>query len=99
MKRVMVGGLTIALLAGVPSVAVAADGKAVYDKACGGCHKVMKPRLGDKAQWAPLLKAGSDALTAAVIKGKGAMPPKGGKAALSTGDIKDAVDYMIQQVK
>lgn len=99
MNRTMTMGIAVALLAGAQSVAMAADGKAVYNSACAGCHKVMKPKLGDKAQWAPLLKEGPDALTAAVIKGKGAMPPKGGKAALSNGDIKAAVDYMIEQVR
>lgn len=99
MNRVTMTGIAIVLLAGAQSVATAADGKAVYASACGGCHQTMKPRLGDKAQWAPLLVKGSDVLTAAVIKGKGAMPPKGGKAALSPGDIKAAVDYMIGQVR
>jgi cytochrome c5 len=76
---------------------VAADGKAVYDKSCKACHAAMKPKLGDKAAWAPLIKQGSDALTASAIKGKGAMPPKGGAA--SDADVKAAVDYMISQAK
>jgi cytochrome c5 len=33
-------------------------------------------------------------LTASVIKGKGAMPPKGGSAA-SDADIRSAVEYMV----
>jgi cytochrome c5 len=39
-----------------------------------------------------------DALTASVIKGKGAMPPKGGSAA-SDAEIKSAVAYMLGAVK
>ena len=77
----------------------AADGKAVYTKSCGGCHNNMAPKLGDKASWEPLVKKGADALTASVVKGKGAMPPKGGMASLSNTDIKAAVEYMIQAVK
>ena len=83
-------------------IAVAADGKEVYDKACAACHEKGMAgalKLSDKAKWAPLLKQGSDALTASVIKGKGAMPPKGGNASLSDADIKAAVDYISQQAK
>lgn len=79
--------------------AVAADGKSVYDSACAGCHKMIAPKLGDKAQWAPLLKRRPEEITEVVVKGKGGMPPKGGKAALSVGDVRAAVDYMIRQVK
>lgn len=77
----------------------AADGKAVYDKSCAGCHAAIPtaPKLGDKAAWIPLIKRGSKDLTAAVIKGKGAMPPKGGAA--SDADAKAAVDYMINAAK
>lgn len=78
---------------------LAADGKEVYDKSCAGCHKVMSPKLGDKAAWAPRVKQGNDALVASVIKGKGAMPPKGGNAKLSDEEIKAAVDYMVMQAK
>jgi len=75
----------------------AADGKAVYDKTCAGCHAAMPPKLGDKAAWTPLIKKGASALTASAIKGKGVMPPKGGAA--SDADVKAAVDYMISQAK
>ncbi len=77
----------------------AADGKAIFDKNCGVCHKVMPPKLGDKAQWAPRLKQGTDALVQSVMKGKGAMPAKGGHAALTQEDIKAAVLYIQSQVK
>ncbi len=89
-------GAMAAMLAAGP--AAAADGKALYDKACAGCHKVMAPKVGDKAAWGPLVKRGVDDLTAQAIKGKGAMPPKGGSS-LSDGDIKAAVEYMVSQSK
>ena len=79
-----------------------AKGKSVYDSSCTACHGAGvagAPKTGDKAAWAPRLKAGKDALVAAVIKGKGAMPPKGGNASLSDADIKAAVDYMTGLVK
>jgi cytochrome c5 len=79
--------------------AVAADGQAIYDANCAACHKNLKPKLGDKAAWEPLIKQGEDALVASVIKGKGTMPPRGGKPKLSDDDIKAAVQYMESTVK
>lgn len=83
-------------------VAGAADGKAVYSQTCAACHVSGvggAPKLTDKAAWAPRLKTGQGALIAAVLKGKGAMPPKGGNASLSDADVKAAVEYMVGQVK
>ncbi len=77
--------------------AAAADGKAVYDKTCAGCHSAMAPKTGDKAAWAPRIKKGAAALTASAMKGIGAMPPKGGAA--SEAEVKVAVDYMINQAR
>ncbi len=74
--------------------AALADGQAVYTANCAGCHAMMKPKLGDKAAWAPLIAEGTDTLTASVIKGKGMMGPKGGHVNLSDADIKAAVQYM-----
>jgi cytochrome c5 len=96
MKRMFfVIGAVAALVAS--SQVAAADGKAVYDKSCAGCHNAMKPKTGDKEAWAPLIKQGAGALTASVVKGKGMMPPKGGAA--SEADVKAAVEYMISQSK
>ena len=97
MKEGVVALAVIAALGAAGPVA-AADGKAVYEKTCAACHKVMPPKLGDKAAWAPRIKLGAVALTASVIKGKGAMPPKAGST-LSDADIKDAVEYMISKAK
>lgn len=74
----------------------AADGKAIYTASCAACHAAGvagAPKTGDKAAWAPRLKTGKDALYASVIKGKGAMPPKGGTS-LSDAELKAAVDYL-----
>jgi len=79
-----------------------AKGKSVYDTACMACHAAGvagAPKTGDKAAWAPRLKTGKDALYAAVIKGKGAMPAKGGNASLSDADVKAAVDYLMGLAK
>ena len=94
------GVVALAVLAALVAAGplAAADGKAVYDKACSACHKVMDPKLGDKAAWAPRIKQGAKALTASVIKGKGVMPPKAGSS-LPDADLKAAVEYMIGQAK
>ena len=55
--------------------------------------------MGDKAAWAPRLKTGIDALYASALKGKAAMPPKGGNASLPDADVKAAVDYMAAAAK
>lgn len=78
----------------------AADGKKLYDTACAACHVAGvagAPKLGDKAGWEPRLGQGIDGLTASVIKGKGAMPPKGGASA-SDAEIRSAVEYMVASV-
>ena len=79
-----------------------ANGKAVFDANCIACHGTGvagAPKIGDKAAWEPRLKQGVAALHEAALKGKGAMPPKGGNAALSDADVNAAVDYMASQAK
>jgi len=74
---------------------------ALYTQTCQMCHAAGiagAPKLGDKAAWAPRLAQGIDGLTASAIKGKGAMPPKGGSAA-SDAEIKAVVTYMVSTVK
>ena len=86
----------------VAAVKVAANaGETLYKQACSACHVAGvagSPKFGDKAAWAPRIKTGIDAMTASVIKGKGAMPPKGGTAA-SDADIRAAVEYMASAAK
>ncbi|HEX6705093.1 MAG TPA: c-type cytochrome [Albitalea sp.] len=88
--------------AAAPQAAAATGGvPALYAQACSACHiagVAGAPKLGDKAAWAPRLGQGVDGLTASVIKGKGAMPPKGGTTA-SEAEIKTVVTYMVSQAK
>lgn len=95
----------------VPVIAAAADatgkpaapnGKAIYDAACQACHTpgiAGAPKLGDKVAWAPRLAAGLTVLQTSAIKGKNAMPPKGGNLSLSDAEVNAAVDFMVAQVK
>ena len=83
-------------------VAAAPAAPALYTQACFVCHGAGvagAPKLGDKAAWAPRIAQGLDALTASVIKGKGAMPPKGGNMATPDAAVKAAVDYMAAAAK
>ena len=80
----------------------AGNGKKVYDGACVACHAsgvAGAPKFGDKGAWAPRLATGLDALVASVIKGKGAMPPKGGNVSIPDADIRAAVEYMAAAAK
>ncbi|HXM80965.1 MAG TPA: c-type cytochrome [Burkholderiales bacterium] len=82
--------------------AAAADGKKVYDTTCMVCHATgvaNAPKLGDKAAWAPHLKQGMEALLQSALKGKGAMPPKGGNPSLSDDEVRAAVQFMVSQSK
>ena len=100
----VVAAAPVAPVATAPAAAVkvaANNGEALYKQVCTACHAQSvagSPKFGDKAAWAPRIKTGIDAMTASVIKGKGAMPPKGGSAA-SDGDIRAAVEYMANAAK
>ena len=88
-------------VAAVKVAAVGGAGEALYKQACSACHAQSvagSPKFGDKAAWAPRIKTGLDMLTASVIKGKGAMPPKGGSGAPDA-DIRSAVEYMVNAAK
>ena len=78
-----------------------ATAPALYAQVCQVCHAAGvagAPKLGDTEAWAPRLAQGIDGLTASAIKGKGAMPPKGGSAATEA-EIKAVVTYMVASVK
>jgi cytochrome c5 len=97
-----VAAAAVATAAVAPAAAKAEVVPALYAQSCAVCHAAgvaNAPKLGDKAAWAPRLAAGVDGLTSSAIKGKGAMPPKGGVAAASDADIKAVVSYMVSAVK
>jgi cytochrome c5 len=89
---------------GAPAAGAQAGGggKAIFEANCSACHATGvagAPKIGDKAAWAPRLKQGPDTLHQSALKGKGAMPPKGGNMALSDADVMAAVDYLASQGK
>src|SRR5712691_9777448 len=84
------------------AVAGKADGKKVYESTCMACHGAgvaNAPKFGDKKAWAMHLMHGTEHVYENALKGKGAMPPKGGNLTLSEAEVKAAVDYMLETVK
>ena len=76
---------------------------ALYTQLCQTCHAAGvagAPKVGDKAAWAARLAEAKDidGVTAIAIKGKGAMPPKGGSNA-SDAEFKAVVTYMVNASK
>ncbi len=102
LKTLLIAGSVSVMLAGTAH----ADGEAVYNKACKGCHStgmMGAPKVGDAADWAARSAQGRDTLDKHAIKGfkgaKGFMPAKGGKSSLSDDEVKAAVTYMVDNSK
>lgn len=92
-------GILAAVLA-FATFGVQADGQAVYDKHCKGCHVAgvgNAPKPGDKAAWEPRIATGVDAMVATVKAGKGSMPPKGTCMSCDDATLKAAVEVLIAQ--
>ncbi|MFO1321231.1 MAG: cytochrome c oxidase subunit II [Burkholderiales bacterium] len=74
------------------------DGKKTYEGLCSACHAAGiagAPKVGDKGAWAARIAQGPAVLYGSALKGKNAMPAKGGNPALSDAEIKAAVDHMV----
>lgn len=102
MKTEVVAVLAAASTLLAPPSANAMDGKVIYAQTCAQCHAngvVGAPKIGDKSAWMQRLALGRDAMLTTVLKGKGAMPRKGGNASLSDAEAKAAVDHMLNQVR
>ena len=75
-------------------------GEEVVKAVCGACHTTgaaNAPKIGDKGSWAPRLAQGLDGLTKSAIKGKGAMPPRGGLPDLTDYEIARSIVFMANQ--
>ena len=75
-------------------------GEEVVKAVCGACHTTgaaNAPKIGDKGGWAPRLAQGLDGLTKSAIKGKGAMPPRGGLPDLTDYEIARSIVFMANQ--
>lgn len=72
-------------------------GEQVYKAVCAGCHAAGAagaPKFADAAAWSAPIATGLQSMIASVVKGKGAMPAKGGNPALDDFEIARAVVYM-----
>ena len=91
--------------AGQPAAAAAgaidiAAGEQIYQTACFACHMTgvaQAPKLDDPAAWEPRLAQGMAGLLQSSIKGKGAMPPKGGFAHLTEDELRNAIGFMLDK--
>lgn len=72
-------------------------GEDIYKSVCTACHATgvaNAPKFGNKGDWAPRIQRGQKALVQSALKGKGAMPPRGGAADLSDAEVERAVVFM-----
>lgn len=81
-------------------------GRTVWLGTCRECHANPlsdAPQVKDKAQWQKRAAKGRPALYASALKGlvtpATEMPPRGGNAKLTDGEVRAAVDYMLAIVK
>jgi cytochrome c5 len=75
------------------------SGEELYNAACVACHGagVMgAPKAHDKGAWSARLGGNLKALVESAIKGKGAMPPKGGAGDATEEEITKAVEFMMK---
>ena len=94
--------LAAATLMSLAGLSQANDGKEIYNQNCAMCHAAglaNAPKLGNKADWESRVKAGKDALLQAALKGKNAMPAKGGNPKLTDEQVAAAVEFMVAAVK
>ncbi len=73
------------------------SGEEVVAAVCGMCHTaglMNAPKIGDKGQWAPRIAQGYDTLISHAINGIRSMPARGGNAALTDGEIANAIANM-----
>jgi cytochrome c5 len=83
-----------------PGAGGARSGEEIAKGACLACHATGvggAPKVGDKAAWAPRIASGLQGMLAVAIKGKGAMPPKGGAADATDYELARAIVFMANQ--
>lgn len=101
MKKIMFSLTTCACVAawGV-AVAGGKTAEEVYNSVCAACHSTGvagAPKVGDKENWSQRAAQGLDTLVSNAIKGKAAMPPKGGNPTLTDDEIKNTIEFMLAQ--
>ena len=92
------GSLLLAIFAVVGCGNDPHPGQATWEANCKVCHQVGlagAPKFGDRNAWKKRIARGKDSLYTHALEGWGDMPARGGNPALSDGEVKQAVDYMV----
>lgn len=91
--------ITIAAALGAADPNKPREGKAIYEGVCHTCHAtgmLGSPKFGDKGMWGPRIAKGKPTLYDHALHGFNSMPAKGGNPDLLDQEVKNAVDYMVQ---
>lgn len=75
------------------------NGKDIYDENCSICHNDGKqgaPKIGDKQAWKPLIAQNMDVLVENTVNDD-AHPKNGGCKECTTGEILEAIKYMVSK--
>ena len=103
-QEAQAAGLTVPEAATPEPVATSLTGPQVYNEACITCHGNGiggAPIVADTAAWTERIAQGSATLYDNAINGftgaAGFMPQKGGRLDLSDQEIRDAVDFMVDE--
>ena len=78
------------------------SGKDIYEVSCKTCHSIGlagAPSFGDRLSWGDRPDKGVEALVQSVINGLNGMPPMGLCWDCSPEEVKDSVEYMLDQLK
>lgn len=80
-------------------------GRKIFKEFCATCHNeppvidVHAPRIGDKETWKLYNQLGISRLLQLTIEGRGAMPARGGCFECSDEQLKETIQYMLDQVR
>ena len=78
-------------------------GEKIFKEYCTSCHgkkpiiPILAPLIGDKKEWKKLSRLGLPALLKTTIDGKDAMPARGGCFECSDKQIRQAIEYILNQ--
>ncbi len=87
----------VEVVAAVAGAKTEKSGEEVVKTSCSMCHDaglMNAPKIGDKAQWQPLIAQGYEILVKHALEGIRTMPARGGNPTLTDGEIANAVAYM-----
>ena len=100
MRRLFIGIISVFVL--LTSSSKAENGKNVYYTMCYFCHDdglVGSPIIGDAEEWDKRRKKGLEKLYQNTLSGTGHMMERLDRRGFNKTDIKNAVDYLLEQSK